>query len=119
VQKLTANENAFGVFGYSFLDQNRDKLQAAKVNGFEPTVSNISSDKYPLSRSLWFYVKNAHVGVIPGIREYVEEFTKEGTWGRYGYLVEKGLIPLPDDERKAWDEKARNFQPLNPDDFTG
>jgi phosphate transport system substrate-binding protein len=115
VQKLTANENAFGIFGYSFLDNNRNKIQAASVNGYAPTVSNISEDKYPLSRSLWFYVKNAHVGVIPGIEEYVTEFTRESTWGPNGYLVEKGLIPLPESAREKARENARNFEPMDPD----
>ena len=119
VQKLTNNENAFGIFGFSFLDSNRDKIQAAEVNGYAPTVSNISEDRYPLSRSLWFYVKNAHVGVIPGIEEYVTEFTKESTWGPNGYLVEKGLIPLPESARDDAREAARNFEPLNPSDITG
>jgi len=119
VKKLGQNPTAFGVFGYSFLDQNRNTIKAAKVEGHEPTVANISSDKYPLSRSLWFYVKNAHVGVIPGIEDYVKEFTAEGTWGPNGYLVDKGLIPLPDAERKNWQTKARNFEPLNPEDWLG
>jgi phosphate transport system substrate-binding protein len=99
VQKLTSNENAFGIFGFSFLDSNRDKIQAAEVNGYAPTVSNISEDRYPLSRSLWVYVKNAHVGVIPGIEEYITEFTKESTWGPDGYLAEKAPIPLPESAR--------------------
>jgi phosphate transport system substrate-binding protein len=115
VQKLTANQNAFGIFGYSFLDNNRNKIQAAEVNGYAPTVANISEDKYPLSRSLWFYVKNAHVGVIPGIEEYVTEFTRESTWGPDGYLVDKGLIPLPEAQRETQREEARNFVPMDPD----
>jgi phosphate transport system substrate-binding protein len=117
VKKLAQTPTALGIFGFSFLDQNRDKIQAASVNGFEPTVDNISEDKYPLSRSLWFYVKNAHVGVIPGVKEYVEEFTAESTWGANGYLVEKGLIPLPEAKRENWGGKARNLEPLNPEDW--
>ncbi|MBK1697033.1 PstS family phosphate ABC transporter substrate-binding protein [Rhodovibrio salinarum] len=119
VQKLTSNSNAFGIFGFSFLDSNRDKIQAAEINGYAPTVANISEDRYPLSRSLWFYVKNAHVGVIPGIEAYVKEFTSDATWGPNGYLVGKGLIPLPDEQREEWANKARNFEPLNPDDIAG
>jgi phosphate transport system substrate-binding protein len=100
VQKLGANPNALGIFGFSFLDQNTDKIQGATVDGHLPTFENIASGKYPMSRPLFFYVKKAHVGVIPGIKEYLAEFTSEKAWGKDGYLSEKGLIPLPDAERK-------------------
>ena len=99
VAKLEENPKAFGVFGYSFLDQNKDKLQGSIVEGNSPTFENISSGKYPVSRSLYFYIKNAHVGKIPGISEYVAEFTSEKAVGNDGYLQEKGLIPAPDAER--------------------
>ena len=99
VAKLEENPKAFGVFGYSFLDQNKDKLQGSIVEGNYPTFENISSGKYPVSRSLYFYIKNAHVGKIPGISEYVAEFTSEKAVGNDGYLQEKGLIPAPDSER--------------------
>jgi phosphate transport system substrate-binding protein len=100
VQKLAANPNALGIFGFSFMDQNSDKVQGALIDGAEPTFENIASGKYALSRPLFFYVKKAHVGTIPGIREFVSEFTSEKAWGVDGYLSEKGLIPLPDAERK-------------------
>ena len=100
VQKLEANPNAFGVFGYSFLDQNSDKIQGSIVNGVQPTFENISAQKYPVSRTLYFYVKKAHVGTIPGIKEYVAEFTSDKAWGPEGYLADRGLIPLPPVERK-------------------
>lgn len=119
VKKLAQTPTALGIFGFSFLDQNRDKIQAATVNGYKPTVDNISSDKYPLSRSLWFYVKNAHVGVIPGVKDYVAEFMSDGTIGPNGYLVEKGLIPLPESKRNKWQDKANNLEPLNPEDWMG
>ena len=99
IAKLEENPKAFGVFGYSFLDQNKDKLQGSIVEGNVPTFENISSGKYPVSRSLYFYIKNAHVGKIPGISEFVAEFTSEKAFGRGGYLQEKGLIPAPDSER--------------------
>ena len=99
IAKLEENPKAFGVFGYSFLDQNKDKLQGSIVEGNVPTFENISSGKYPVSRSLYFYIKNAHVGKIPGISEYVAEFTSEKAFGTGGYLQEKGLIPAPDSER--------------------
>lgn len=100
VQKLEANPNAFGVFGYSFLDQNADKVQGSLINKVEPTFENISAQTYPVSRALFFYVKKAHVGQIPGIKEFVSEFTDERAWGPEGYLADRGLIPLPDAERK-------------------
>jgi phosphate transport system substrate-binding protein len=112
VQKLGANPNALGVFGFSFLDQNTDKIQGAHVEGFPPTFANIASAKYPLSRPLFFYVKKAHVGVIPGIKEYLAEFTSEKAWGKDGYLSEKGLIPLPDAERKQVAENVKALKPL-------
>ena len=99
IAKLEENPKAFGVFGYSFLDQNKDKLQGSIVEGNVPTFENISSGKYPVSRSLYFYIKNAHVGKIPGISEFVAEFTSEKAFGTGGYLQEKGLIPAPDSER--------------------
>ena len=112
VQKLEANPAAFGVFGFSFLDQNSDKIQGNVIDGVEPTFENISAQDYPVSRSLYFYVKNAHVGSIPGMREYIAEFTSERAWGPEGYLSEKGLIPLPDDERKSIRKSSTGLQPL-------
>jgi phosphate transport system substrate-binding protein len=100
VQKLDANPGAYGVFGYSFLDQNADKIQGSLIDGVPPSYENISSGKYPVSRSLYFYVKKAHVDVIPGIREYIAEFTSEKAWGPEGYLADKGLIALPEAMRK-------------------
>jgi phosphate transport system substrate-binding protein len=112
VQKLEADAHAFGIFGYSFLDENRDQIQGSTVDGVDPTYENISSGKYAVSRPLFFYVKTAHVGAIPGVKEYVAEFTGEKAWGPDGYLVTKGLIPLPDAERKEWHEKAAKMAPL-------
>jgi phosphate transport system substrate-binding protein len=109
VRKLEANPNAFGVFGYSFLDQNRDKIQGSKINGVEDTYENISSGAYPISRSLFIYVKKAHVGVIPGIKEYLAEYTSEKAWGPDGYLAAKGLIAMPDQDRKKFREAALNL----------
>ncbi|MEM9205146.1 MAG: substrate-binding domain-containing protein [Pseudomonadota bacterium] len=100
VQKLEANPAALGIFGFSFLDQNASKIKGATVNGVEPTFDNIASGEYAVSRSLYFYVKKAHVGVVPGIAEYVTEFANAAT-DEEGYLVDKGLIPLPEDEAGA------------------
>jgi phosphate transport system substrate-binding protein len=106
VRKLEANPDAFGVFGFSFLDQNADKIQGSKVNGVDATFENIASGQYPVSRPLFFYVKKAHVGVIPGIDAYLKEFTSEKAFGPNGYLSEKGLIPLPDAEREKVRKEA-------------
>lgn len=112
VRKLEANKDAFGIFGFSFLDQNADKIKGSMIEGTAPTFENIAEGKYPVSRPLFFYVKKAHAGVIPGIAEYVAEFTSEKAWGPDGYLSEKGLIPMPDAERKAFAEAAKNMMPL-------
>ncbi len=113
VQKLEANPSALGIFGYSFLDQNRDKVQGSVVNGIEPDFDTIADGSYPVSRSMYFYVKKAHVGVIPGIDEYVATFTDEDAWGPYGYLADKGLIPLPDSDREAMRSQATSFAQLS------
>jgi phosphate transport system substrate-binding protein len=112
VQRLAGNTDAFGIFGFSFLDQNRDVIQGTPINGVEPTFENIASGDYPVSRSLFFYVKNPHVGVIPGIPEYVAEFVSEDAFGPNGYLVDKGLIPLTDDEREQVREAATKLEPM-------
>ena len=111
VQKLVANPNAIGVFGFSFLDQNADVIQGSTVDGIAPTFDAISDAEYPVSRSLYFYVKNAHVNSIPGIREYVTEFTSEAAIGEDGYLSERGLIPAPPETRQAAREAASKLNP--------
>lgn len=109
IEKLVSDPSALGVFGYSFLDQNKDKVKASKINGVLPEFENISSGKYPVSRSLFFYVKNAHAAVIPGIKEYVKEFTASRTVGTDGYLIEKGLIPLPEGERSTFEKDGQTL----------
>tara|TARA_B110001452_G_scaffold241881_1_gene224326 strand:- start:68 stop:1114 length:1047 start_codon:yes stop_codon:yes gene_type:complete len=109
IEKLLADPGALGAFGYSFLDQNRDKVKAAEVDGVLPEFEAISSGKYPISRSLFFYVKNAHAGVIPGIKEYVKEFTSSKAIGNDGYLVSKGLIPLSEDLRAKFEEDGKKL----------
>ena len=112
VQKLDANPSAFGIFGFSFLDQNADKLQGAMVDGVAPTFEAIAASKYPVSRPLFVYVKKAHVGQIPGIKEYLAEYTSEKAWGPNGYLADKGLIPMPDAERKEVGAKVGSLEAL-------
>lgn len=98
VQKLEANPDALGIFGFSFLDENGDKVQGSLVDGVVPSFDSIAAGDYPVSRPLYFYIKAAHVGKIPGIQEYAIEFTSEKAMGEDGYLPERGLIPLNDDE---------------------
>ncbi len=114
VQKLEANPGAMGIFGFSYLDQNADKIQGSYVDGVQPDFDTIADGSYPLSRPLFFYVKKAHVGTIPGMQEYIREFTSEKAWGPDGYLSDKGLIPLPDGERARMRTRARNLVPMSP-----
>ncbi|OEY67910.1 phosphate ABC transporter substrate-binding protein [Marinobacter sp. X15-166B] len=109
VQKLNSDAGSYGIFGYSFLEENSGTLQAATIGGKQPTIDNISNEVYPVARSLWFYVKKAHVGVVPGIAEYVTEFTRESTWGDNGYLVDVGLIPLARKARMQASQNAGNL----------
>ena len=94
VQKLEANPKALGIFGYSFLEENISQLQGSLIDGVAPTFDNIASGKYPVSRPLFIYVKKAHLGVIPGLREFVAEYVSDRSMGGEGYLADKGLIPL-------------------------
>lgn len=102
IQKLNANPDAFGVFGFSFLDQNSDVVQGSIIDGFEVSFEAIADGTYPVSRPLFFYVKNAHVAHIPGMLEYLAEFTADKAWGDEGYLTDKGLIPMPVEERAKY-----------------
>mgnify|MGYP001828934382 FL=1 len=112
VQKLEKNPNALGIFGFSFLDQNADKVHGSKIDGVDPTFDAIADGSYPVSRPLQFYVKKAHVGVIPGIAEYLAEFTSDKAWGDEGYLSDKGLIPMPEEERAKFAADAKGLTPL-------
>lgn len=112
VNKLVANPNAVGVFGYSFLNQNSDKIKGTVVNNIQPTFENIAGGKYKISRSLYFYIKHAHVGTVPGIMEYVKEFTSEKAVGEEGYLLDKGLIPLPEAVRKQYRNDGKTLKKL-------
>ncbi len=112
VQKIQADSSSLGVFGFSFMDQNLDVIQGAVVNGVEPEFENIANGSYGISRSLFFYVKSGHVELVPGMREFVAEFTSDRAVGEDGYLVDKGLIPLPEDERAMFADAAANMTPL-------
>jgi phosphate transport system substrate-binding protein len=113
VQKLQANPNALGIFGFSFLDQNSDSVQPSLIEDNEPDFDTIADGSYPVSRPLYFYVKKAHVGVIPGIAEYLAEFTSEAAWGEEGYLADKGMIPLDEDVRTSSAESIANLEVMS------
>ncbi len=117
VQKIVANPNAVGVFGFSFLEENADKIKGATVNGVVPTFDNILAGDYPLARSLYFYIKKAHVGVVPGIMEYAGEFVSDDASGETGYLVDRGLIPLPTDAHQDNAERVMSQTPLSAASF--
>ena len=110
IQKLVANKNAMGIIGFSFLENNRDRLQAATVNNVSADFENIAKGDYPISRSLFFYVKKNHIGIVPGLRGYIKEFTRKQTWGDGGYLSDKGLIPLSKSERQRVKSQARGLK---------
>ena len=114
VQKLEANPGTVGLFGYSYLEENSDKLKGVTINGVGPTYDSIATFKYPGARPLYIYVKNAHLRAIPAIRAYVAEFAKETTWGKGGYLSQRGLIAAPDAIRAKSAANARTFTPLDP-----
>ena len=112
VQKLEANPDALGIFGFSFLDQNSDMVQSSVVEGFEADFDAIADGDYPISRPLYFYVKGQHIGQVPGIVEYLSEFTSEGAWGEEGYLADKGMIPLGDEKRMEIGTSVRELENL-------
>ncbi len=112
VQKLEANPKSLGIFGFSYLDQNTDKIQGSIIEGEAPTFEAIAQGTYPISRPLFFYVKKAHVEVIPGIKGYLAEFTNDKAWGDEGYLADKGLIPMPKEERKQYSEVAASLKTM-------
>jgi phosphate transport system substrate-binding protein len=98
--RIAANKSGIGVFGLSFYENNADKLKVATVSGIVPSVETIASGEYPVSRPLFFYVKKAHLGVIPGLKDYVEFFTSDDMIGPDSPLAEYGLVPAPDAERE-------------------
>lgn len=114
VQKLAANPKALGVFGYSYLEENQDKIKDVALDGIPATYDNISSFKYPASRPLYLYAKGNHIGAIAGMREFLAEYAKESTWGPRGYLARRGLVASPDKVRSDNARTAQTLTPLNP-----
>ncbi len=113
VQKLEKNPDALGIFGFSFLEENSDKVKGALVEGVTPEFETIADGSYPISRPLYFYMKAAHVGTIPGLQEFAAEFFSEDAMGEDGYLLDKGLIPLSDEEREEWAEQVMGLSNLS------
>ena len=116
VQKLTKNPAALGVFGYSFLEENKDKVSGVTIDNIAPTADTISTGKYPVARSMYFYVKNSHIDQVPAIKEYVNLFMSEKMIGKEGILTEIGLIPLDDKVRAEARKKAVNFETISTSD---
>lgn len=102
VQRLVANPAAVGVFGYSFLEENKDKIQGATLNGVEDTIENIQSGKYPMARSMFVYLKKNHLGIVPGLQDFINEYASEQAMGEDGYLEKKGLVPSPAEVRARY-----------------
>ena len=113
VQKIEANPGTVGIFGYSYLEENANKVKGIAINGVAPTYESIASFKYPGARPLYVYVKNAHAGAIPAVRAFVAEFTKESAFGPNGYLRRTGLIAAPNNVRAGAQAAARGLRPLN------
>lgn len=112
VQTLTKTPGALGVFGWSYLEENMDKIKGNPVNGVRPTAQSIADGSYPLSRSLFIYVKKANVGVTQGLQEYVNEFVSDAATGRGGYLQSRGLIPLPPGQHDGQKANAQGMKPM-------
>ncbi len=114
VQKIEANQGTIGIFGFSYLEENADKLKGLSVNGIAPSYASISAFKYPGARPLYIYVKNAHANAIPAVRAYAAEFTKESAFGPNGYLRRSaGMIAAPNNVRARSQQAARTLQVLN------
>ena len=114
VQRIDADPNAIGIFGYSFLYENADKLQGVKIEGVEPSFDTIADGSYPIARPMFIYVKNAHRQVIPGLNDFVIEYTSDESMGPDGYLHERGLVVLSPDLLKEMQERAKNGEKMAP-----
>ena len=115
VQKLNEDTTAYGIFGFSYLDQNSDTLQGAVISKTAPTFENIAGNNYSVSRALYYYVKHQHIGVVPGIKEYMTEWTKH--WGDEGALSDAGMIPMPKAERAKYKDAMKNLPVLTAADL--
>lgn len=113
-QKLVANQNALGIFGYSFLEENHSRLKGIKIDGVAPTYDTISDGSYPASRPLFIYIKKQHIGAIPGLREFAEEYVSVKALGEDGYLAGRGLVALPKKELAISRQNVKVLKNFNP-----
>ena len=115
VDRLLGEPDSLGILGFNYLDRNRDLLKAATIDGVEPSLDNIFQGTYPLARTIYFYVKKAHIGWIPGLQAFLEEITSDAAAGKGGYLESRGLIPLPVEEHREMQEAAQALPVLTPE----
>ncbi|AKM09751.1 substrate-binding domain-containing protein [Croceicoccus naphthovorans] len=115
VQKLASNPKAIGIFGYSFLEENADKLRGLTINGSEPTYENIASDNYPGARPLFIYVKKQHVGAIPGLAEYLSTWVDN--WAKGGLFTQKGMIASPEEAQAKFADVVSNMTTISASDL--
>ena len=115
VQKLNEDTSSYGIFGFSYLDQNSDTLQGAVISKTAPTFENIAGNNYSVSRALYYYVKHQHIGVVPGMKEYMTEWTKH--WGDDGVLSDAGMIPMPKSERAKYKSEMTSLHVLTAADL--
>ncbi len=113
IQTLIKNSTVLGVLGYSFLEQNGDRVKAAPIGGVKPSFENIASGDYKVARSMFIYIKKQNMPMVPGILDFIEEFTHDDAWGPEGYLIDKGLIPMPEKMREASRKQALELQTLD------
>ena len=115
VQRVSENQGAIGVLGYSFLEENTDRVRGIPIGGIAPTAETISNFTYPGARKLYIYAKGEHLGVIPGLREFLVAWSRG--WAPGGYLSQHGLIPLPDGDRRAAEQAVQNPRPITAADL--
>ena len=113
VQKLNEDPNAYGIFGFSYLDQNSDTLQGAEISKTAPTFENIASNNYSVSRALYIYVKHQHIGVIPGLKKFLENWKLN--WSEDGILSDAGMIPMSETEREKYAKAIEELPVLTAD----
>ncbi|PVH30004.1 substrate-binding domain-containing protein [Pararhodobacter oceanensis] len=113
VQRIVADPNAMGIFGYSFLYENMDTLKGVQIDGVDPSIDTIADNSYPISRPLYFYVKNAHRGVIPNLDAFIEEYMSDGALASGGYLSERGLVPLAEERMQMLQDNVLNGQSMD------
>ena len=117
IRKILADPDNLGLFGFAFYNENKERVKAAHINGVSPTLKNVVSGKYPVSRPLFVYFKGEHIGKTPGLAQFAKEFLSEDAAGEYGYLSERGLAPLPETEktdiRKKLTERLKTVRKID------